>query len=331
MRALHDHPGRRPADRGALRRARGGGGAASPRALQRLPDRAGAGDCGSRGRRAGRSGRSAGASCRPGRARSAAATSRSTRAPRRCSPARRSRAWPPAPSAAAWWWPTAGTSGCARSARAAPGCRSATRSTAAGCSPSPACGTSAAWAERRWRRRCVLTTAANDICAPVHDRMPCVLASPEAEAAWLFADLDAEAAAELLVPLDAARTDGRAGQPGRQPGRRRGAGAARAAGRARRAGAAQAGLTRRAAAARPSSRRPAPAQPRSAGRGAPRRVTDGLPVAGRGASPISGPRRPPGSRRAPRQRSRSLLMSMMRMRVVSEPSRPCWRISSEPT
>ena len=53
---------------------------------------------------------------------------------------------------------------------------------------------------------CVATTAANDICAPVHDRMPCVLASPEAEAAWLFADLDAEAAAELLVPLDAART-----------------------------------------------------------------------------------------------------------------------------
>jgi putative SOS response-associated peptidase YedK len=53
---------------------------------------------------------------------------------------------------------------------------------------------------------CVVTTAANDVCAPVHDRMPCVLASPEAEEAWLFSDLDAEAALELLVPLDGART-----------------------------------------------------------------------------------------------------------------------------
>jgi putative SOS response-associated peptidase YedK len=52
----------------------------------------------------------------------------------------------------------------------------------------------------------VLTTAANAVCAPVHDRMPCVLASPDAEAAWLAPEVDAEAALEFLLPLDAART-----------------------------------------------------------------------------------------------------------------------------
>jgi putative SOS response-associated peptidase YedK len=52
----------------------------------------------------------------------------------------------------------------------------------------------------------VLTTTANAVCAPVHDRMPCVLESPEAEAAWLAADVDAEAALELLGPIAAART-----------------------------------------------------------------------------------------------------------------------------
>ena len=52
----------------------------------------------------------------------------------------------------------------------------------------------------------VLTTTANEICAPVHDRMPCVLDSPESEAAWLSPAVDAEAALELLVPLAAART-----------------------------------------------------------------------------------------------------------------------------
>jgi putative SOS response-associated peptidase YedK len=52
----------------------------------------------------------------------------------------------------------------------------------------------------------VLTTAANAVCASVHDRMPCVLESPEAEAAWLAPDVDAEAALELLGPLASART-----------------------------------------------------------------------------------------------------------------------------
>jgi putative SOS response-associated peptidase YedK len=52
----------------------------------------------------------------------------------------------------------------------------------------------------------VLTTAANAVCAAVHDRMPCVLESPEAEAAWLAPDVDAEAALGLLGPLASART-----------------------------------------------------------------------------------------------------------------------------
>ena len=52
----------------------------------------------------------------------------------------------------------------------------------------------------------VLTTTANAVCASVHDRMPCVLPSPEAEAAWCSSDVDGEAALELLLPLDAGRT-----------------------------------------------------------------------------------------------------------------------------
>jgi putative SOS response-associated peptidase YedK len=52
----------------------------------------------------------------------------------------------------------------------------------------------------------ILTTTANPVCAPVHDRMPCVLASREAEAAWLAPDVDADAALELLLTLDAPRT-----------------------------------------------------------------------------------------------------------------------------
>ena len=60
----------------------------------------------------------------------------------------------------------------------------------------------------------VLTTAANEICAPVHDRMPCVLASEEAEAAWLSPELDAHALLELLAePLAAARTAAAAANP----------------------------------------------------------------------------------------------------------------------
>jgi putative SOS response-associated peptidase YedK len=48
---------------------------------------------------------------------------------------------------------------------------------------------------------CILTCAANEICAPVHDRMPCVLAGPDEEAAWLAGEHDG-----LLTPCAAART-----------------------------------------------------------------------------------------------------------------------------
>jgi putative SOS response-associated peptidase YedK len=67
------------------------------------------------------------------------------------------------------------------------------------------------WDERRVNGERVgsvalLTTRANAVAAPVHDRMPVVLAGPEEEAAWLSGELDAPALTELLVPLDAART-----------------------------------------------------------------------------------------------------------------------------
>src|SRR3954447_13904553 len=46
----------------------------------------------------------------------------------------------------------------------------------------------------------ILTGPANEVCAPVHDRMPCVLSGPDAEAAWLSRDVEPTAAAELLGP-----------------------------------------------------------------------------------------------------------------------------------
>jgi putative SOS response-associated peptidase YedK len=52
----------------------------------------------------------------------------------------------------------------------------------------------------------LLTTTANRVCAPVHDRMPCVLASSDAEAAWLAPEVDAEGALDLLLPLEDRRT-----------------------------------------------------------------------------------------------------------------------------
>jgi putative SOS response-associated peptidase YedK len=51
----------------------------------------------------------------------------------------------------------------------------------------------------------ILTTEANEICAPVHDRMPVVLEGPEAEAAWLSGDVDVAAAGEFLTPLPSSR------------------------------------------------------------------------------------------------------------------------------
>jgi putative SOS response-associated peptidase YedK len=59
----------------------------------------------------------------------------------------------------------------------------------------------------------ILTTTANAVCAPVHDRMPCVLADRDAEEAWLSSDVDAAAACELLAPLDSARVAVEAADP----------------------------------------------------------------------------------------------------------------------
>ena len=60
---------------------------------------------------------------------------------------------------------------------------------------------------------CVLTTAANAVCRPVHDRMPCILAGPEEEAAWLARDVDATAAVELLHPLPDGRVSAAPANP----------------------------------------------------------------------------------------------------------------------
>ena len=49
---------------------------------------------------------------------------------------------------------------------------------------------------------CILTCAANPVCAPVHDRMPVVLAGPDEEAEWLAGSDDPA----LLGPLASART-----------------------------------------------------------------------------------------------------------------------------
>jgi putative SOS response-associated peptidase YedK len=55
----------------------------------------------------------------------------------------------------------------------------------------------------------VLTTRANGVCGPVHDRMPVVLAGPDEEAAWLAGDDDPA----LLAPLADARVTARPANP----------------------------------------------------------------------------------------------------------------------
>src|SRR5919107_1598113 len=55
----------------------------------------------------------------------------------------------------------------------------------------------------------ILTTCASEVCAPVHDRMPVVLAGPDEEAAWLAGAHDPD----LLAPFPAARTTARPANP----------------------------------------------------------------------------------------------------------------------
>jgi putative SOS response-associated peptidase YedK len=59
----------------------------------------------------------------------------------------------------------------------------------------------------------LFTTRANPVAAPVHDRMPVVLAGPDEEAAWLSGELDVPALTELLVPLEASRTSAAPANP----------------------------------------------------------------------------------------------------------------------
>jgi putative SOS response-associated peptidase YedK len=54
----------------------------------------------------------------------------------------------------------------------------------------------------------ILTCDANSVCAPVHGRMPCVLAGADEEAAWLAGETDG-----LLSPLVADRTSVAAANP----------------------------------------------------------------------------------------------------------------------
>jgi len=60
-----------------------------------------------------------------------------------------------------------------------------------GCAPKPGCA--------------LFTTTANELIAPIHDRMPVILDDPGEEAAWLNPTLAASEAARLLDALPSAR------------------------------------------------------------------------------------------------------------------------------
>ena len=51
----------------------------------------------------------------------------------------------------------------------------------------------------------IMTCEPNEVAARVHNRMPVILSSPEAEQAWLSPELDADGAVELCRPLEAGR------------------------------------------------------------------------------------------------------------------------------
>ena len=60
--------------------------------------------------------------------------------------------------------------------------------------------------EDGWLYSCtIVTTTPNEVVAPVHDRMPAILPSADAETAWLRPDLSAEDAIAMLGPLDGRR------------------------------------------------------------------------------------------------------------------------------
>jgi putative SOS response-associated peptidase YedK len=59
----------------------------------------------------------------------------------------------------------------------------------------------------------IVTTTPNAVVKPVHNRMPAILPSAEAEAAWLRPDLSAEDAIAMLGPLDPGRMEGAPANP----------------------------------------------------------------------------------------------------------------------
>jgi putative SOS response-associated peptidase YedK len=59
----------------------------------------------------------------------------------------------------------------------------------------------------------IITTTPNELVARVHDRMPAILPTPEAEAAWLRPDLSLEDAVAMCAPLDARRMDSAPANP----------------------------------------------------------------------------------------------------------------------
>jgi len=65
-----------------------------------------------------------------------------------------------------------------------------------------------------WLYSCtIVTTTPNQVVAPVHDRMPAILPSADAEAAWLRPDLSAEDAIAMCAPLPASRMAGAPANP----------------------------------------------------------------------------------------------------------------------
>jgi putative SOS response-associated peptidase YedK len=68
--------------------------------------------------------------------------------------------------------------------------------------------------EDGWLYSCtIVTTTPNEVVAKVHDRMPVILPSPEAEAAWLRPDLEVEDAIGMCAPLAADRVAGAPANP----------------------------------------------------------------------------------------------------------------------
>jgi putative SOS response-associated peptidase YedK len=65
-----------------------------------------------------------------------------------------------------------------------------------------------------WLYSCtIVTTTPNEVVAPVHNRMPAILPTPEAETAWLRPDLSAEDAVAMCAPLDPRRMDSAPANP----------------------------------------------------------------------------------------------------------------------